>query len=231
MRARISPYHHQQPIKTRILLGIGIHSVLILHKKSWFSIENCWQVSRGPDSHLALLPLMKIMIFSVLSTFVMRDLRLLLTQYELLQHMAQYLSARDLFNTALACQDLYSCILMSLSVFRRLKRLTICDGSGLRKRQDFTGLYKPYSGPLKMLSGAPYYDEEIEVQVYNIKCDATNALPCLKCEVNVCEVGLTAYVIIIPFWRYYSNLYSLRNADMCPEWETRNTTNHVAGPI
>jgi hypothetical protein len=33
-----------------------------------------------------------------------------------------------------------------------------------------------------------WFDEELEVRVWNIKCDETDALPCSKCEMNVCEV-------------------------------------------
>ncbi|KLO96971.1 uncharacterized protein FFNC_15076 [Fusarium fujikuroi] len=36
---------------------------------------------------------------------------------------------------------------------------------------------------------SPYLtdDEEIEVRLYNIKCDEAGALPCLKCGINICE--------------------------------------------
>lgn len=118
-----------------------------------------------------------------------QNLYFLLSQYELLERTSHHLSALDLFNLALTCHNLYSLILESPPVFNKLKRLTICSGQGLHKRQTFTGLYKPdqYEFIDQHMYG-PSYDEEIEVRLFNIKCDTYNALPCLKCGVNICEV-------------------------------------------
>jgi hypothetical protein len=38
------------------------------------------------------------------------------------------------------------------------------------------------------LTDGPRWEEEIEVRLWNIKCDPYDALPCLKCGINVCEV-------------------------------------------
>lgn len=117
-----------------------------------------------------------------------QDLLFLLSQYELLERTAQHLSTLDLFNIALTCHDLYSAILDSPLVFNKLKRLTICDGRGLIKRQTFTGLHKPHPTIKGQHTRGPIFDEEIEIRVYNVKCDAYNALPCLKCGINICKV-------------------------------------------
>lgn len=92
----------------------------------------------------------------------------LLSQYELLERTAHHLSAMDLSNLAPTCHDLYSIILESPPVFNKLKRLTICSGQGLHKRQTFTRLYKPYYNEFfnPHMYGSRY-DEEIEVRLYN----------------------------------------------------------------
>ena len=144
----------------------------------------------------------------------MPDLTFIISQYGLLKCMALCLSALDLFNVGLTCHDLYSCILRSKPVFCKLKRLAICDGRGLNKRQNFVGLYKSLSGDIaKSYLGGPRFDEEVEVRLYNLKCDASNALPCLKCGVNVCEVGSLALNYLVG----NINLTFLRSADTCHE--------------
>ena len=117
-----------------------------------------------------------------------RNLCFLLSQYELLQRTAQHLSILDLFHVALTCHELHTVILDSPLVFNKLKRLSTCDGRGLIKRQTFTGLHKPYNSTIEGHARMARYDEEIEIRVYNLKCDAYNALPCLKCGINICEV-------------------------------------------
>ncbi|KAH7418522.1 hypothetical protein BKA64DRAFT_590562 [Cadophora sp. MPI-SDFR-AT-0126] len=117
----------------------------------------------------------------------MSNILSMLSQYELLERVAHYLTPRDLFHLASTNVQLYTLILKSEPIFARLKRVTLCDGHGLTMRQDFRGpLYELYTGPYLERIGPPY-DEELEVRVWNLKCDAANALPCLKCEVNVCE--------------------------------------------
>ncbi len=112
----------------------------------------------------------------------MLDLVHILDQYELLDLTAHHLRPIDLFNTALTCKRLHSIVLRSKSTFERLKRVTLCDGTGLRARQEYTGLFA-----WRYLSNKkPFYDEEIEAKVWNLRCDEHGALPCLKCGTNVC---------------------------------------------
>ncbi|CZR69082.1 uncharacterized protein PAC_18983 [Phialocephala subalpina] len=119
----------------------------------------------------------------------MSNLLSLLSQYTLLTGTAKYLSTLDIFHLALANSECYGIILQSAPVFNRLKLTALCDGTGLTARQEFRG---PYAlGPKDFTWGRtgrrPHYDEELEVRVWNLKCDAANALPCLSCGINVCE--------------------------------------------
>jgi hypothetical protein len=119
----------------------------------------------------------------------MSNLLSILSQYDILVDTAQYLSALDLLHLALANSNFYAIILQSPPVFDRLKLTALCDGTGLIARQKFRGLYAV--SPEQWNWGSTkkaHYDEELEVRVWNLKCDATNALPCLKCGINVCEV-------------------------------------------
>lgn len=120
----------------------------------------------------------------------MSNLLSILSQYNILIDTAQYLSALDLFHLALANSNFYAIILQSAAVFDRLKLTTLCDGTGLIARQNFQGLYavSPEQWNWGRTKKA-HYDEELEVRVWNLKCDASNGLPCLKCGINICEVG------------------------------------------
>lgn len=113
----------------------------------------------------------------------MFNLVFLLSQYQLLELTAKHLSTIDLYHTALACSDLHEIILKSENIFKKLCRVALCDGSGLRARQSFSGIYNgcPYR------FGRPSYEEEIEVRVFNARCDEKGGLPCIKCGINVCE--------------------------------------------
>ena len=115
----------------------------------------------------------------------MFDLIYLLSQYELLESTAHHLSTLDLYNIALTCSDLYSLILNPNPKFEHLKREALCDGHGLQARQNFLGPFNQlhYYG----YNRKPFHAEEIEVRIWNTKCDEANGLPCLKCGVNVCE--------------------------------------------
>lgn len=119
----------------------------------------------------------------------MADIIFIFSQYELLTRTAEYLSTLDLFHTALTCHELYTSILKSPQVFNKLKRVAICDGHGLKKRQgpDHWSLGKGFQNYINPWTGGPAEEEEIEVRLFNIQCDAFNALPCIKCGVNVCE--------------------------------------------
>lgn len=126
----------------------------------------------------------------------MHTLTELFSQYELLEITAEYISAVDLFHTALTCRDLYQLIRSSDSTFTRLRDTTLCDGSGLRARQEFKGRYNGlrYGGSAnwrrpksiqKLLRCRAY--EENEVRVWSVKCDAANTRPCLKCRIPICK--------------------------------------------
>lgn len=117
----------------------------------------------------------------------MIDLAFLFHQYELLQRTAQFLSAVDLFNCALACSDLNALILRSKSIFTKLKRLAVCGGTGLKLRQACEGIYGSANCTWKV-NWKCFDGEEIEVRVFNRTCGGTDALPCLKCGVSICEV-------------------------------------------
>lgn len=130
----------------------------------------------------------------------MSNLLALISQYEILERIASHISTLDLLNLSLTCLDLHRPIRKSEAIFERLKRVAICDGRGLKVRQEYKGLH---SNPISFFGAevsrslrfkipgrltVEKYDEELEVRVWNLKCDAVNALPCLKCGVNVCEV-------------------------------------------
>lgn len=112
-----------------------------------------------------------------------------LSQYGILERTAQCLSTLDLFHLARTCSELYSNIRQTESVFSQLKRLNICDGRGLVARQEYQSLYGlDENNYVRGRWARAEYDEEIEVRVWNVTCDAANALPCLRCKINVCEV-------------------------------------------
>jgi hypothetical protein len=121
----------------------------------------------------------------------MSNLLFLLSQYDILTGTANHLSTLDLFHLALANSGFYAIILQSAPVFNRLKRTALCDGTGLTARQNFQGLYslRPEDFAWGRGGRKAQYDEELEVRVWNLKCDAANALPCLSCGINICEVG------------------------------------------
>ncbi|EPE28059.1 hypothetical protein GLAREA_04850 [Glarea lozoyensis ATCC 20868] len=112
----------------------------------------------------------------------------LLSQYEILAKTATYVSALDLLHLGLANSEFHAIILRSESLLNRLKFNTLCDGTGLKARQNYQGLYGPHPewyGRGKYR--APHHDDELEVRVWNLKCDEANALPCFRCGINVCE--------------------------------------------
>ena len=114
----------------------------------------------------------------------------LFSQYELLTETSKYLSTLDLLHLASTNSELYALIRKSEHVWDHLKRKALCDGNGLKARQEFSRIYA-LAEPDDFIFGdgrEARYDEEVEVRVWNLKCDAANALPCLKCGINVCEV-------------------------------------------
>ncbi|CAF3456928.1 unnamed protein product [Fusarium graminearum] len=112
----------------------------------------------------------------------------LLSSYSILSSLAPWLSTLDLHSLSLISRSAYTYIRSSETIFNFLTRQSLCDGRGLAVRQAFQGLYhqSPMPGRWDInphLSG----DEEIEVYLYNVKCDEAQALPCIKCGINVCE--------------------------------------------
>lgn len=150
----------------------------------------------------------------------MSNLLSLLSQYNILTKTAEYLSTLDLLYLGLANSRFYAVILQSPPIFTRLKLTALCDGTGLIARQNFQGIYYALR-PDDYVMGKgrkAHYDEELEVRVWNLKCDAANALPCLSCGINVCEVGspeLSPHCLS----KALSIVY-FRNAAMFPASET-----------
>lgn len=112
----------------------------------------------------------------------------LLSSYSILSSLAPWLSTLDLHSLSLISRSAYTYIRSSETIFNFLTRQSLCDGRGLAVRQAFQGLYhqSPMPGRWDInphLSG----DEEIEVYLYNVKCDEAQALPCIKCGINICE--------------------------------------------
>ncbi|CEJ94825.1 hypothetical protein VHEMI10334 [[Torrubiella] hemipterigena] len=114
----------------------------------------------------------------------------LITSYPILQSLASQLSTLDLFHLALTNKTFYSQILASDLIWDKLRRRCLCDGHGLRDRQERRGLHHARDSKyIRRKDGRReiYEDEEIEVRVYNLTCRADDTLPCAKCDVNVCE--------------------------------------------
>jgi hypothetical protein len=123
----------------------------------------------------------------------MSKLLVLLSQYEVLAETAKYLSSLDLHHLGLTSSDFYAVILQRSTLLDPFKRTNLCDGTGLTARQEYQGMYMACAdGPNRTL----FYDDELEVRVWNIKCDEVNALPCIKCGINVCEVRWLHWVCL-----------------------------------
>ena len=112
----------------------------------------------------------------------------LTAQHPILCALARSLSTVNLFHLALTCHENHTFILASKQVFEILRRHCLCDGTGLKRRQNRTGLYPPRWSYNWGSKRKIWVDEPIEVQLWATKCDAANALPCRKCGINVCEV-------------------------------------------
>lgn len=122
----------------------------------------------------------------------------LISQYPILQVLSEYLSTLDLFHLALTDRSHYDYILSSKNIFNTLRRSCLCDGHGLADRQNFVGLYsldrRSYNWGLARR--VIWQDDPIEVRLYGTKCDDSEALPCIKCGINICEV-LTAQPVVL----------------------------------
>lgn len=113
----------------------------------------------------------------------------LISSYSILSALAPWLSTLDLFHLGLTNRSAHSYILSSPAVFKCLMRQCLCDGRGLAIRQT-TDELPPDRGQLIRITQRNlqiHGDEEIEVRLYNVKCDVTGALPCVKCGINICE--------------------------------------------
>lgn len=111
----------------------------------------------------------------------------LISSYAILPTLASYISTLDLYHLALTNRTHFAHILSSPNIFSTLRRQSVCDGRGLSKRQSFCGPYFTGWDRCHGRFDEDLADEEIEVRVYNIKCDEADALPCVKCGINVCE--------------------------------------------
>lgn len=105
----------------------------------------------------------------------MTNILSLFSQYELLTRTASYLSTVDLYRTAMTCSVLYGLIRQSDAIFASLKKVGLCDGSGLRARQTLAGFYHPND----CWGGGK--------ESQDAKHDETNAPPCVKCGINTCH--------------------------------------------
>lgn len=106
---------------------------------------------------------------------IMFNFKYICSQYELLELHAQNLSTMNIYHTALTCLDLHDLIMRPQKKFESLKRVILSDVSELKAHQAFERV---------RFSHEP---QEVEVRVWSSKCDERGGLPCLKCEVNVCE--------------------------------------------
>lgn len=112
----------------------------------------------------------------------------ILSQYPILSILAENLSALDLFHLSLASKTTHSYIQPNRKVFSALTRQSLCDGHGLLARQEFNGPYSLESRHYNFGNRRVIHDDEpIEVHLWAQKCDEANALPCIKCGVNICE--------------------------------------------
>ncbi|CAI6094678.1 unnamed protein product [Clonostachys chloroleuca] len=113
----------------------------------------------------------------------------LISSYAILSTLASWLSSADLYHLGLTNRYHHSCILASPALFKKLQRLSLCDGHGLALRQEFKSPYLNKWRRAGRWTCNPGFtaDEEIEDFLYNVKCDEAGALPCIKCGINICE--------------------------------------------
>ncbi|KAH6887026.1 hypothetical protein B0T10DRAFT_407001 [Thelonectria olida] len=109
-----------------------------------------------------------------------------ISSYAILPTLASWISTVDLYHLALTNRSHYSHILASETIFKTLRRQSLCDGRGLADRQALRNL-NPHFDYIWGRGRKIHRDEEIEVRLYNLKCDEAGALPCVRCGINVCE--------------------------------------------
>ncbi|EGP85123.1 uncharacterized protein MYCGRDRAFT_95372 [Zymoseptoria tritici IPO323] len=113
----------------------------------------------------------------------------LLSQYPIITSLSAFVSTSDLHHLALTS---HACRAPIARSFERLMRDCLCDGRGLKMRQNFEGPYwcrdHDWGGALRRSIGSgASFDEPVEVRIWNTVCDTAEALPCLKCGINICE--------------------------------------------
>jgi hypothetical protein len=141
----------------------------------------------------------------------------LVSAYPALSALSSYLSTLDLFSLGLTSKAYYDCILASRTIFLKLSSQCICDGHGLRDRAACEGLYAFGRWRYTWGTGRKIHqDEEIEVRLFNRRCDASDTLPCCKCGINVCEEC-----------RFYPRVpplrgYPVRRPHLTSTWELQN---------
>lgn len=106
----------------------------------------------------------------------MSSIESLLCHWPILGKLAEYLSTLDFFHLALASKTCHSYIQPSKRVFKVLTRQSLCDGHAVKRRQNCT-----------KANFHIWQDEVAEVRLWATDCDEVGALPCLKCDINVCE--------------------------------------------
>ncbi|KAM0206617.1 hypothetical protein ACHAPA_004343 [Fusarium lateritium] len=112
----------------------------------------------------------------------------LVSSYSILTCLVPWLATRDLYNLGLTSRSAYAYIHSSSKIFKYLSRRCLCDGRGLATRQAYAGPYNLRRKPGRLdINPQLEADEEIEVRLFNVKCDEAGALPCIKCDVNICE--------------------------------------------
>ncbi|KAI0898151.1 hypothetical protein F4806DRAFT_457350 [Annulohypoxylon nitens] len=116
----------------------------------------------------------------------------LISQYPILETLANYVSTLDLYHLGIACRDMHTHILTPPQLFANLRRHCLCDGRGFQRRLNVSYYPSPW---LNMI------DREIEVRLFNLKCDEAGALPCRKCGINICE-ECREYPRIPPIWNF-----------------------------
>lgn len=108
-------------------------------------------------------------------------------QYPVLSCLSSWVSTLDLFHLSLTSKHFYDHILASKPVFDHLKRTALCDGRGLKRRQNFEPPYRLATGTKFGKEQKCWTDEPIEVRLWALECDEAGALPCRKCGINICE--------------------------------------------
>jgi len=100
-------------------------------------------ILRVPKSSYILLQLQMLPTFNARQYLPtkMSNIIALVSQYELLELTASYMSALDLLNLASTCSGVYNYIRKNETIFERLKHVTVCDGRGLKERQEYRGFF------------------------------------------------------------------------------------------